>query len=87
MKYLSSGEKQIISIFSKLYLDNTNKNCVILFDEPELSISIEWQKTLITDIMNSKKCSLLIAVTHSPFIFDGDKLLKITRNIEETFKK
>lgn len=87
MKDLSSGEKQIISIFSKLYLDNTNKNCVILFDEPELSISIEWQKTLITDIMNSKKCSLLIAVTHSPFIFDNEKLFKITRSMEETFKK
>lgn len=87
MKDLSSGEKQIISIFSKLYLDNTNRNCIILFDEPELSISLDWQKTLITDIMNSKKCSLLIAVTHSPFIFDNEKLFKITRSIEETFKK
>ena len=87
MKDLSSGEKQIISIFSKLYLDNANKDCIILFDEPELSISIDWQKTLIMDIMNTKKCSLLIAVTHSPFIFDNEKLFKITRSMEETFKK
>lgn len=68
---LSSGEKQLISIFSKLYLENTN-DCIILFDEPELSLSIEWQANLLPDIMNSKKCKKLIAVTHSPFIFENE---------------
>lgn len=36
---LSSGEKQIISIFSKIYLSNIDKRFFILFDEPELSLS------------------------------------------------
>lgn len=68
---LSSGEKQLISIFSKLYLDN-NESSIILFDEPELSLSIEWQATLLPDIMKSEKCSKLIVVTHSPFIFENE---------------
>jgi predicted ATPase len=68
---LSSGEKQVISIFAKLYLEK-QENCIILFDEPELSLSIKWQAHFLPDIMKSKKCNLLIAVTHSPFIFDNE---------------
>ena len=37
---LSSGEKQIISIFSKIYLSDSKKRFIVLFDEPELSLSI-----------------------------------------------
>lgn len=67
---LSSGEKQVLSIFSKLYLEQ-QKPCIILFDEPELSLSIKWQEYFLPDIMESGKCCLLVAVTHSPFIFDN----------------
>lgn len=72
LKHLSSGEKQIISIFSKIYLSETNKKFIVLFDEPELSLSMTWQKQLLPDIINSKKCEFLLAVTHSPFIFDNE---------------
>lgn len=65
---LSSGEKQIISIFAKLYLE-VEKPIIFMIDEPELSLSIEWQKMLLQDIYNSGNVSLLIATTHSPFIF------------------
>ena len=68
---LSSGEKQIISIFSKIYLEKTD-NLIVLFDEPELSLSLPLQKRLLPDIMNSKKCKFLLAVTHSPFIFKNE---------------
>lgn len=71
LRDLSSGEKQIISLFSKLYLDGENKNIVII-DEPELSLSIQWQSMLLPDIMRSKNCSLLLTVTHSPFIFENE---------------
>jgi predicted ATP-dependent endonuclease of OLD family len=69
---LSSGEKQIISIFSKVYLSESDKRFIVLFDEPELSLSMTWQKQLLPDIINSKKCDFLLAVTHSPFIFDNE---------------
>lgn len=77
IKNLSSGEKQVLSIFSKLYLDD-DKPCIILFDEPELSLSIKWQEHFLPDIMDSKKCKMLVAVTHSPFIFENqyDSLAK-----------
>ncbi|UBF23973.1 ATP-binding protein [Kovacikia minuta CCNUW1] len=71
IRNLSSGEKQIISIFSKMYLDYSN-DFVLLFDEPELSLSLEWQRMLLPDILKAGKCKFLIAVTHSPFIFDNE---------------
>ena len=69
---LSSGEEQIISIFSKIYLSDSERRFIILFDEPELSLSMLWQKQLLPDIVNSNKCDFLLAVTHSPFIFDNE---------------
>lgn len=68
---LSSGEKQIVSLFSRLYLEE-EKNTIIIIDEPELSLSLEWQKMLLPDIMRTQKCDLLLAVTHSPFIFNNE---------------
>jgi predicted ATP-dependent endonuclease of OLD family len=69
---LSSGEKQIISMFSKIYLSESDKRFIVLFDEPELSLSMLWQRTLLPDIVKSGKCNFLLAVTHSPFIFENE---------------
>lgn len=68
---LSSGEKQIVSIFSKVYLDVTTSS-IFVIDEPEISLSIEWQKEFLVDVYNSGKVALLIATTHSPFIFKNE---------------
>ena len=58
--------------FSKIYLSEASKRFIVLFDEPELSLSIVWQKQLLPDIINSEKCEFMLAVTHSPFIFDNE---------------
>ena len=71
LEKLSSGEKQIISIFSRLYLGNP-KPYAVFFDEPELSLSIEWQKKLLQDIVDSDRCEFLLAATHSPFVFENE---------------
>lgn len=68
---LSSGEKQIISVFAKLIL-NHQKKYLILIDEPELSLSIEWQRKFLPDIANTTSCHQLLAITHSPFIFENE---------------
>ncbi|MDD6581089.1 MAG: AAA family ATPase [Bacteroidales bacterium] len=81
---LSSGEKQIVSLFSHLYLSNKN-NCLVLIDEPELSLSVKWQKTFLEDVRKGVFCNGLIAVTHSPFIFDNS-LDEYAHGIEE-FRK
>lgn len=65
---LSSGEKQIVSLFAQIYLD-FDKRFIMLLDEPELSLSIYWQERLLSDIIDSGRCEFLLAVTHSPFIF------------------
>lgn len=84
LSQLSSGEKQIVSLFSKIYLEK-DSNYIILFDEPELSLSIYWQRTLLPDIMKSEKCQFLLSVTHSPFIYDND-LLEYTTGLSEYIK-
>jgi len=69
---LSFGEKQIISIFSKIYLSSIDSEFIVLIDEPELSQSIFWQRNFLPDIYNSGKVRFLFAVTHSPFIFENE---------------
>jgi predicted ATP-binding protein involved in virulence len=67
---LSSGEKQIVSIFARILLD-PRRRYFILVDEPELSLSLDWQQRLLPDIFSTPNCRQLIAITHSPFIFDN----------------
>lgn len=70
-RVLSSGEKQIVSLFTHLFLSG-DKSQIVLIDEPELSLSVPWQKHLLPDISKSKNCELLVAVTHSPFIYANE---------------
>ena len=67
----SGGIKNLIYIFSKIYTKNRTKK-IVLIDEPEQSISIIWQKTLLDDIISFGDCNAIITTTHSPFIFDND---------------
>jgi energy-coupling factor transporter ATP-binding protein EcfA2 len=68
---LSSGEKQIVSVFSRLLLD-FDRRYLILIDEPELSLSIEWQRRFLPDILMTPSCDQLVAITHSPFVFENE---------------
>jgi len=67
---LSSGEKQMISLFARLYLYTGQK--IILIDEPELSLSLDWQRQILLDVLEAPSCKQVIAITHSPFIFDNE---------------
>ncbi|WP_273827735.1 AAA family ATPase [Providencia rettgeri] len=83
---LSSGEKQVISIMSILFLSNDKKNKIILIDEPELSLSLKWQRLLLPDIDSGTNVSQVIAITHSPFIYDNSleksaTSMKVTKDI------
>ena len=84
---LSSGEKQVVSLFGHLYLSSlsSKSNYIVLIDEPELSLSVKWQRLFLEDVKNGDFCSGLVAVTHSPFIFDNN-LDKYAHGIEE-FRK
>ncbi|MGY3966967.1 AAA family ATPase [Aeromonas enteropelogenes] len=70
LSQLSSGEKQIVSLFAHMYLSDFDDFLVII-DEPELSLSVPWQKRLLVDITSTENCNGLIAVTHSPFVYNN----------------
>ncbi|THF50771.1 AAA family ATPase [Allorhizobium terrae] len=71
LEHLSSGEKQILGVMAELYLGD-DASYAVIFDEPELSLSVEWQKKILVDVAASEKCKLLVAATHSPFVFEND---------------
>jgi energy-coupling factor transporter ATP-binding protein EcfA2 len=70
MDSLSSGEKQMVSLFAKLFLYDGPK--IVLIDEPELSLSIDWQRKILLDVVGAPTCAQLVAITHSPFVFDNE---------------
>lgn len=73
---LSSGEKQLLIILFKVFLMEEHP-AILLLDEPENSMHIEWQQQLIDVIRTLNSNSQLIISTHSPSIFGdgwGDKL-------------
>ena len=86
LSQLSSGEKQLVSTFSKVFLEN-NDNLIILFDEPELSLSIDWQKKFIYDIFNSDNSIFCLAVTHSPYIFQNETMFNITSEMRKYIRE
>jgi predicted ATPase len=66
---LSSGEYQIASLaFSALALPESG---ILLIDEPEISLQLEWQRGLLSRLTRLTKCVQLIACTHSPAIAAG----------------
>jgi len=80
---LSAGEKQLLLIFFKVFLQD-EKPSVLLLDEPEISLHIIWQQKLINTLRElNPNCQLIIA-THSPGIFGKGWGYKKFR-IEELF--
>lgn len=68
---LSAGEKQILVILLTVLVEN-NEPYVLLMDEPEVSLHIEWQQKLIALIRHLNPNAQIILSTHSPaLIMDG----------------
>jgi predicted ATPase len=68
---LSSGEKQILVILLTALVQE-NRPGVMLMDEPEISLHIEWQQRLITLVRTINPNTQIILCTHSPaIIMDG----------------
>ncbi len=85
MEKLSAGEKQILLLLFTLFLMENQPN-VILLDEPEISLHVEWQDRLIHLMLDINPNCQIIMTTHSPSIFaDGweDKLVFISDLIEQ----
>jgi predicted ATP-binding protein involved in virulence len=67
VEMLSSGEQNELVLFYEMLFKCDSKD-LILIDEPEISLHLEWLQTMISDLIKvseKNKVSLLIA-THSP---------------------
>jgi len=62
---LSSGEKQLLIILLNVLLLE-NKPTIVLMDEPEISLHVEWQMVLIETLLDINPNLQLIITTHSP---------------------
>lgn len=72
LQKLSSGEQNLVILYYRLVFE-TEPNTLLLIDEPENSMHVEWLERMLSDyfVMESDlKCQMIIA-THSP-IFIGD---------------
>ncbi|WP_313342594.1 AAA family ATPase [Lacrimispora sp.] len=70
---LSSGEQQELVLLYQLIFSGSN-NKLILIDEPEISLNVNWQREFLNDIKDIivvNKVNILIA-THSPQIINND---------------
>lgn len=73
LSVLSSGEQhELVLLYDLLF--NVPKNGLVLIDEPELSLHVEWQKTFLTDLLSMIEIGHfdVVIATHSPFII-GDR--------------
>lgn len=72
---ISSGEKQILVIFLTILLEK-DKPFILLMDEPETSLHVDWQSKLIESIKKLNSNIQIIIATHNP-------LLMLNRNSDE----
>jgi len=66
LRTLSSGERQIITlIYASTHMSQQN---LVLIDEPEISLHIDWQRKLLSKMAEHIGDRQIIACTHSPVI-------------------
>ena len=66
LETLSSGERQIVTlIYAATHM---SKQRTVLIDEPELSLHIDWQRSLLNKMAEQLGNRQIIACTHSPVI-------------------
>jgi ABC-type lipoprotein export system ATPase subunit len=69
---LSSGEQQLLLMFSRI-ISNIAHGDVMLIDEPEVSMHIEWQQKLphLFDMISEEYNASFVVATHSPIIINS----------------
>lgn len=75
LKLLSSGEKQLLIVLGEALLQR-KRTCVYIADEPELSLHVNWQESLVDNLLSLNPQAQIIFATHSPDVVSrfGDKV-------------
>ena len=80
--YLSSGQQRIFSIIKK---SSASDSEILLIDEPEVSLHIDWQRKIIDLIRKYSKAKIILIATHSPDVIYHhlDKVIELNSKIED----
>ena len=63
---LSSGERQIVTLIYAT--TRMSQQDVVLVDEPEISLNVDWQRKLLPEMVRQMPSKQLIVCTHSPLV-------------------
>jgi ABC-type transport system involved in cytochrome c biogenesis ATPase subunit len=69
---LSSGEQQLLALTTKI-VASAERGCLILVDEPEISLHVSWQRLLprlFSELRKRFHCDIVVA-THSPLVISS----------------
>jgi ATPase len=71
-RMLSSGEKHIIFLLAKVIISATRGDSLLIIDEPEISLGIQWQRLFVKYVQECAYESNLqiVMATHSPLILE-----------------
>lgn len=71
-RQLSSGEQQI-TVLAYEILFKTKPSTLVIIDEPEISLHVSWQDSLVDDLQRMGEASSVqfLLATHSPMILAG----------------
>ena len=69
---LSSGEKHVIFLLAKVIVSATRGDSLLVIDEPEISLGIQWQRLFVKYVRDCAYESNLqiVMATHSPLILE-----------------
>ncbi|MNE95351.1 hypothetical protein D3C80_1934230 [compost metagenome] len=82
----SKGEKAIVAVLLMAYL--YREQSIFIFDEPDLSLHMEWQKMLLPALKRLAPNSQFIITTHSPFMVmntDSEHVINMAKIQKEAF--
>lgn len=77
---LSSGEKQLLIFLAETLLQQ-KQPYIFLADEPELSLHVEWQEQLVSNLLKVNPNAQVLFATHSPDIVGryGDHIFSMEK--------
>lgn len=79
LQCLSSGERQIVTMLYAI-ANLERQSDVLLIDEPEMSLHIEWQRKFMAYMTKTEAVRQVIVCTHSPEIGAGFELVRLAPN-------
>lgn len=83
----SKGEKALVAILLMAYL--YSEQSLFIFDEPDLSLHMEWQKLLLPALKCLAPNSQFIITTHSPFMVmntESEHVINMAKIQREAFR-